>query len=116
MNLTRIPLFLCLLLVSSSSPAQTASSLQPTPAQTSGFADAAQFGFSPAASGVENTHALQKAVDQTGTIIVSQPGTYKIAGTVYLGSNTSLVFGNNVFLKKSRRTGRLLASAAQQGK
>ena len=65
-----------------------------------GFVDAAQFGFSPMASGIENTAALQRAVDRTGTIIVSRPGTYRIAGTVFVGSHTSLVFGYNVFLKK----------------
>lgn len=70
-----------------------------------GFTDAAQFGFLPDASGIENTKALQKAVDQTGTIVVSQPGTYKIAGTVYIGSNTSLIFGNNIFLKKVNEQG-----------
>ena len=65
-----------------------------------GFANAAHFGFSPDASGLENMKALQRAVDQTGTIIVSQPGTYKVAGTVFLSSHTSLIFGHNVFLKK----------------
>ncbi len=64
------------------------------------FLNAASFGFSPYASGIENTTALQRAVDQGGTIIVSQPGTYKTAGTVYIGSNTSLIFGNNIFMKK----------------
>lgn len=64
------------------------------------FTDAADFGFSPGATGTENTRALQRAVDRTGTIVVSRPGTYKIAGTVFIGSNTSLIFGNNVFLKK----------------
>jgi hypothetical protein len=68
-------------------------------------ADAADFGFSPNSSGLENTRALQRAVDRTGTIVVSQPGTYKIAGTVYLGSNTSLIFDNNVFLKKAPEQG-----------
>ena len=67
---------------------------------TTGFTNAADFGFSPEASGIENATALQKAVDQTGTIVVSHPGTYKIAGTVYIGSNTSLISGNNVYLKK----------------
>ncbi len=66
----------------------------------SGFINAADFGFLPTKSGIENTKALQQAVDQGGTIVVSQPGTYKIADTVYVGSNTSLIFGNNVFLKK----------------
>ncbi len=72
----------------------------------SGFTDAASFGFSPKASGVENTRALQQAVDQTGTIVVSLPGSYKIAGTIYIGSNTSLVFGNAVYLKKVNEQGK----------
>jgi hypothetical protein len=87
------PLFLLLslslmLLINTSSQAQ------------SGFADAVDFGFSPQASGIENTEALQKAVDKGGTIVISKQGTYKIAGTVYIGSNTTLSFGNNIFLKK----------------
>jgi len=71
----------------------------------SGFANAADFGFSPEASGVENTKALQRAVDQGGTIAVGQPGTYKMAGTVYIGSNTTLNFGNGVLLKKVTENG-----------
>ncbi|MEI8037129.1 MAG: hypothetical protein WCJ14_01955 [Verrucomicrobiota bacterium] len=69
------------------------------------FVDASQFGFAPAASGLDNTRALQRAVDQTGTIVVSQPGTYQMAGTVFIGSNTSLVFGANTFLKKVNEHG-----------
>lgn len=71
-------------------------------AESSGsmFVNAADFGFSPEATGIENVKALQRAVDQTGTISVSKPGTYRIAGAIYIGSNTSLIFGNNVFLKK----------------
>jgi hypothetical protein len=65
-----------------------------------GFANAADFGFFPDASGMENARALQRAVDHGGTIVVSHPGTYKVAATVYIGSNTSLIFGNNVFVKK----------------
>ena len=64
------------------------------------FVNAADFGFSPQASGIENADALQRAVDHGGTIVVGQQGVYKTAATVYIGSNTSLVFANNVFLKK----------------
>lgn len=71
----------------------------------SSFTNAAQYGFSPEATGIENTKALQKAVDQTGTIVVSKHGTYNMAGTVYIGSNTSLIFGNGVFLKKVNEEG-----------
>ena len=73
--------------------------------ETGRFTDAATYGFSPGASGIDNTRALQKAVDLTGTIVVSQPGTYKMAGTVYIGSKTSLIFGNNIFLKKVNEQG-----------
>ena len=69
-------------------------------AAKNGFIDAGAYGFSPTASGVENTKALQKAVDCGGSIGVNRPGTYPVAGTVYLGSNTSIIFGNGVFLKK----------------
>lgn len=65
-----------------------------------GFTDAADFGFSPDASAVENKKSLQKAIDQTGTVVISKPGIYEMSGTVYIGSNTSLVCGNGVFLKK----------------
>ena len=70
-----------------------------------GFTDAAAFGFSPENSGSDNASSLQRAVDQGGTIVVSRPGTYLIAGTVYLGSHTSLIFGNNVFVKKVAERG-----------
>lgn len=66
----------------------------------SGFVDAAAFGFSPENNGSDNARSLQRAVDRGGTIVVSHPGTYLIADTVYIGSHTSLIFGNNVFLKK----------------
>lgn len=74
-------------------------------AQTTGFTNAYTFGFSPEGSGIENTIALQKAVDQGGTIAVSKSGTYKLAGTVYVGSNTTLDFGNNVFIQKVNEKG-----------
>jgi len=65
-----------------------------------GFLDVSSFGFSPDATGLENTKALQQAVDRGGTIVVSRPGTYRLAGTVYIGSHTSLVFGSGVFIRK----------------
>lgn len=70
-----------------------------------GFTDACSLGFSPKASGVSNQKALQRAVDKGGTVIVSQPGIYNLAGTVYIGSNTSLVFGNGALLKKTNEQG-----------
>lgn len=69
------------------------------------FKNASSFGFLPDRSGVENTIALQKAVEGGGTIIVSKPGVYLMADTVFLESNTSLQFGNGVFLQKTKENG-----------
>lgn len=65
-----------------------------------GSRDAGHFGFSPEANGSDNAESLQKAVEQGGTITVSKPGIYKIANTVLIGSNTSLVFGSGVVIQK----------------
>ena len=68
--------------------------------------DAASFGFSPEADGQTNRQALQKALDQTGTISISKPGTYDLSGTVYIGSYTSLICGNGVKLRKIKEAGK----------
>jgi hypothetical protein len=65
-----------------------------------GGVDAGDFGFSPRASGLENAAALQQALDQGGTIVVSRPGVYRLARTVYIGSHTALRFGHGVVLRK----------------
>lgn len=73
-----------------------------------GFKDAASYGFSPDATGVNNVKALQAALDEGGTIVVSKPGVYKVSGTAYVGDNTSLDFGAGVIIQKSGETGVLL--------
>jgi len=67
--------------------------------------NAADFGFSPAETGINNTLKLQEAIDHGGTIVVAKPGIYKIAGTVYIGDNTAIKFGNGVILQKSAELG-----------
>ncbi len=100
-NKNWILLLLSLMAFATVSQAQNKSSRKQAATQVAaGFTDAAAVGFSSGATGTANTIALQKAIDKTGTIIISQPGTYKLAGTVYIGSNTSLLCGNNVFIKK----------------
>lgn len=69
------------------------------------FTNANDLGFSPDANGTANADALQQAVDRGGTIIVSEPGTYAISHTVYVDSNTTMKFGNGVFLKKVDENG-----------
>ena len=69
------------------------------------FTNAADFGFLPEASGLENRAALQSALDMGGTVVIGLPGTYKLAGTVYIGSNTTLSCGAGVFLQKTDEQG-----------
>lgn len=58
-----------------------------------------EWGFLPGNSGAENARALQRAVDNGGTIVVEQPGIYDIAKTVKLGSDTELVFLAGVYVR-----------------
>jgi hypothetical protein len=67
--------------------------------------DACSYGFSADSSGVSNQKTLQRLVEHGGTIIVSRPGVYKLAGTVSLTSNTTLSFGNNVKIEKVNEVG-----------
>ena len=69
------------------------------------FSDPAAYGFSSTASGLENQRALQQALDQGGTIVIHRPGTYALAGTVYIGSHTALVCGAGVILRKVDEAG-----------
>ncbi|MDA3963005.1 MAG: hypothetical protein PF961_19645 [Planctomycetota bacterium] len=68
--------------------------------EVSGFTDAAAFGFAPEASASVNVAALQLALDQGGTVVVSQPGTYDLNATVLIGSNTGLRCAQGVVLRK----------------
>ncbi len=65
----------------------------------------ADFGFSAEASGLVNRDALQKALDMGGTVEVSRPGTYDLAGTVYIGSDTTLRFTAGAKLRKVNEAG-----------
>ncbi len=77
--------------------------------------DAAEFGFDPAATGMANWAALQKAVADGGTVWVSRPGTYRLAGTVYLGSNTALRCGAGVVFQKVDEKGPFCHVLLNQG-
>ncbi|MDR6562305.1 MULTISPECIES: hypothetical protein [unclassified Arcicella] len=76
-----------------------------SPNNANGFTNAADFGFLPSESGINNTKALQAAVDKGGTIIISNAGTYKLAGTVYIGDSTSLIFGDGTTIQKVAEKG-----------
>ncbi|MGN0242674.1 MAG: hypothetical protein ACI4CT_01290 [Lachnospiraceae bacterium] len=69
------------------------------------YIDANDYGFSPENCGSVNATALQNALNQGGTVQISKPGVYDISRTVFIGSNTSLIAGNNVFLRKTDEEG-----------
>lgn len=68
--------------------------------KTKGTVNAAEYGFSPAAPGKENTAALQKAVNEAAQVHVTEKGVYDMAGTVKLPSDTSLSFEKGVILRR----------------
>ncbi|MBQ3140385.1 MAG: hypothetical protein IJC25_00310 [Clostridia bacterium] len=65
-----------------------------------GHVNAADFGFYASNGGPQNRLALQNALDQGGTVVITEPGVYDISNTVFIGSNTSLVCQNGVVLRK----------------
>ncbi len=69
------------------------------------FTHPADFVFSPNGFVIDNVKVLQKAVYMGDTIGVSRSGTYKMTATVYMGSNTKLEFGINVFIEEVNELG-----------
>ena len=69
------------------------------------IACAEEFGFLPGGDPAKNTAALQKAVDLTGTVRIDRPGIYDISGEIQIGSNTELVFGAGVFIRRQNCRG-----------
>jgi hypothetical protein len=61
-------------------------------------------GFSRHNSGAENALALQRAVDDGGTVLVGTPGIYDIGATIKIGSDTTLFFGAGVYLRRAAQT------------
>ena len=104
-RLLSLSLAICATLLFVSALAETASQSPEDRALKSHFSDASDFGFATNATGLENAKALQSAVNGGGTITVSRPGIYKIAATVFIGGNTTLIFGNGVFLEKVPEAG-----------
>ena len=57
---------------------------------------ALDYGFSAQATGEENSRALQQAVLGGGTIVVDEPGDYRMRESVLLDDDTTLLFGAGV--------------------
>lgn len=63
---------------------------------------ASDYGFSVNATGEENSDALQKAIDGGGRVIVDGKGFYDISKSIFIDSNTELIFGDGVVLNKCK--------------
>ncbi len=64
------------------------------------MANAMDFGFLPQNDADTNAAALQRAVNEGGTIYIDKPGIYDISETILLKDDTSLVFGAGVYLRR----------------
>ena len=62
--------------------------------------NAKDFGFSVKNSGAENSKILNDMLNQYHDIEINEPGEYLLRETVFIGSNTSLTFGEGVSIKR----------------
>lgn len=62
--------------------------------------NARDFGFLPENDGAENSKALNEAVKNGGEIHIDSEGIYEVSDIVILKSNTTLIFGDNVSIKR----------------
>lgn len=56
--------------------------------------------FSPDNPGDVNARALQSLCDKRGTVRIERPGVYELDRTVFLSSDTELIFGAGVYIKR----------------
>ena len=76
-----------------------------------GFVDPADYGFAPGAPAATNAVALQRALDGGRRIVqVTQPGVYGLDRTVWLDSDTRLIFTPGAVLQKRAAYVHVLAS------
>lgn len=60
----------------------------------------------PSATGRANRIALQAMLDRSGVVRVDRPGRYRISGTVFIGSNTTLACAPGVVFVKTDEEGK----------
>lgn len=64
--------------------------------------NAKDYGFETGKSETENSAALQAACDAGGDIYISEPGIYDVSECIMLGSNTSIICANGVYLRRNK--------------
>ena len=76
--------------------------LEYCPASEAKVKDAEDYGFLPGNDPEANSEALQKCLDGGGIIRVSTPGTYELCRTILIDSDTELLFGEGVVVRRAR--------------
>lgn len=71
--------------------------------------NASAYGFLPTNDATTNSIALQNALNGGGTVLVDYAGVYEVCKTIYLDSDTTLIFGANVFLKRVKDSNNVTA-------
>lgn len=64
--------------------------------------NAKDFGFSPLNEGKENARILNELLTKFGEIEITEKGEYTLSETILIGSNTKLVFGEGVYIKREK--------------
>lgn len=77
-------------------------------ATVSSVVDASNYGVLPSNSGATNRANLQTLLDNGGSIYINVAGTYDFDGTLYIGSDTELFFGKQVYCRKTSDIGGFL--------
>ncbi len=81
-----------------------------------GIVNPAEYGFAPGAAPATNAAALQRALDGgKRTVQVTKPGVYGLDRTVWLDSDTRLIFGPGVILQKQTAFVHVLANRGLSG-
>lgn len=62
--------------------------------------NAGKYGFLPSNSGEQNARNLNLLLEQEHEIEVTVPGVYALSDTILIGSNTTLRFGEGVYIKR----------------
>ncbi len=69
--------------------------------------NASKYGFLPSNSGEENARAFNALLERNHEIEVTIPGVYALSDTILIGSNTTLRFGENVYIKREPHQGEI---------
>lgn len=70
-----------------------------------------EYKLSPHSTGKENSMALQALCDKGGTVRVTEPGVYELDRTIFLSSNTEVIFSPGVYIKRVKCTDAGVVSA-----